>query len=430
MPALPGFRDFLPENWAKQAYIFQKFRENAEKFGFSEFSGPPLEPLELYTKKSGEEIVGQLYHFRDKGNRDVALRPELTPTLARLAAEHQRQYKKPLKWYSIPQLFRYERQQKGRLREHFQFNADILGISNAAADAELIALLIETLRSFGLNSKDFTVRLSHRGIWHDFLKNCGILPENYRKTLEILDKIERNPPEKTKNLLLEAGFSEKSLENLLDLLKIHDVSALPESEFRQYLCELFQDLVALGCADYFRLDLKIVRGLAYYTGTVFEAFALDAAGNFTGRAIAGGGRYDDLVKNLAGVELPAAGFGMGDVVLADLLDEKGLFPASFAKKTLIFCWSEGFLRKIALETAAKIRRETSLRIIYPLRELSLGKQLQFAQEHGATAVVIFKSEQDVVVKEFSDSRNKEFETAVQICDLQKILSNRFSLAVG
>src|SRR5579863_6788178 len=170
MNPLPGFRDFYPETLAVRRYIFEKWRDVARRYGFREYDGPPLEPLELFTKKSGDEIVGQLFNFTDKGERAVALRPEMTPTLARMVAAHERNYKKPIKWFAIPQLFRYERQQKGRLREHFQFNADIFGENDVAADSELIALLIDTLRAFGLTAKDFVIRLSSRNAWEEFFK--------------------------------------------------------------------------------------------------------------------------------------------------------------------------------------------------------------------------------------------------------------------
>src|SRR3954471_5223993 len=166
--ALPGFRDFYPQELAERAYIMATWRDVARRYAFVEYDGPPLESLELYTKKSGDEIVGQLYNFVDKGDRAVSLRPEMTPTLARMAAASERNYKKPIKWFAIPQLFRYERTQKGRLREHFQFNADILGETDPAADAELVALLIDSLRSFGLTDQDFVIRLSSRNAWQDF----------------------------------------------------------------------------------------------------------------------------------------------------------------------------------------------------------------------------------------------------------------------
>ncbi len=216
MERLPGFRDFYPEPlphqdvWSADArqFIFEKWRTVARRYNFREYDGPPLEPLELFTTKSGDEIVGQLYNFTDKGERAVSLRPEMTPTLARMVAAHERNYKKPIKWFAIPQLFRYERQQKGRLREHFQFNADIIGETDPAADAELIALLIDTLRAFGLTEQDFVIRLSSRNAWQEFYKRgvrnaeCGI--EGEYQFFQIIDKLERTPKEESEKETVRA----------------------------------------------------------------------------------------------------------------------------------------------------------------------------------------------------------------------------------
>src|SRR5438034_1430306 len=199
MERLPGFRDFYPEPlpqpdmWSADArqYIFDKWRSMARIYGFREYDGPPLEPLELFTTKSGAEIVGQLYNFKDKGEREVSLRPEMTPTLARMIAAHERSYKKPVKWFALPQLFRYERQQKGRLREHFQFNADIIGEKHPGADAELIALLIDSLRSVRLSEEDFVIRLSSRNAWHDFfIQHQRSVPREYA-FYQVVDKLQR-----------------------------------------------------------------------------------------------------------------------------------------------------------------------------------------------------------------------------------------------
>src|SRR6202451_1768966 len=215
MDRLPGFRDFYPEPlphpdvWSADArqYIFDKWRATARRYNFREYDGPPLEPLELFTTKSGEEIVGQLYNFTDKGEREIALRPEMTPTLARMVAAHERNYKKPIKWFATPNLFRYERQQKGRLREHFQFNADLIGETDPAADAELIALLIDTLRSFGLTAGDFIVRLSSRNAWQDFFnERCKDSSKAY-EFYQITDKQEREDPGHSREKLDKLGFS-------------------------------------------------------------------------------------------------------------------------------------------------------------------------------------------------------------------------------
>ena len=202
MDRLPGFRDFYPEPlphtdvWSADArnYIFNGWRATARRYGFREYDGPPLEPLELFTTKSGDEIVGQLYNFTDKGERAISLRPEMTPTLARMVAAHERAYKKPIKWFAIPQLFRYERQQKGRLREHFQFNADIIGENDPAADAEIIALLIDSLRALKLSADDFVIRLSSRQAWQQFFAQRCPDPAKAYDFYQIIDKLEREEP--------------------------------------------------------------------------------------------------------------------------------------------------------------------------------------------------------------------------------------------
>src|SRR6266851_986995 len=224
MERLPGFRDFYPEPlpqsdlWSADArqHLFDQWRSVARRYGFREYDGPPLEPLELFTTKSGEEIVGQLYNFVDKGERAVSLRPEMTPTLARMVAAHERNYKKPIKWFALPQLFRYERQQKGRLREHFQFNADIIGETDPAADAELIALLIDTLRAFGLTEKDFDIRLSSRNAWHDFfLERGGDAAKEY-EFYQAVDKLEREKPEESDKVLQGLGFSLAGVQTFIE----------------------------------------------------------------------------------------------------------------------------------------------------------------------------------------------------------------------
>ncbi len=303
MNPLPGFRDFYPETLAVRRYIFEKWRDVARRYGFREYDGPPLEPLELYTQKSGEEIVGQLFNFVDKGDRAVALRPEMTPTLARMVGAHHRDYKKPIKWFAVPQFFRYEKQQRGRLREHFQFNADIIGEGGVSADAELIGLAIDILRSFGLTENDFVVRVSDRGMWQRYLSAAGVPDDKRYVALQAIDKLERDPLEKAREKLVSAGLSAAKIEELLGIAGGKVPADAPE------LGEMMSKLGDL--AAYCKVDFKIVRGLAYYTGIVWEIH--DRKGEL--RAIAGGGRYDKLLLQVSGVDLPALGFGMGDVVL-------------------------------------------------------------------------------------------------------------------
>src|ERR1043166_5512095 len=351
MDRLPGFRDFYPEPlpkpdvWSADArqYIFAKWRDAARRYSFREYDGPPLESLELYTLKSGQEIVEQLYNFTDKGDRSIALRPEMTPTLARMIGAAERGYKKPIKWFALPQLFRYERHQKGRLREHFQFNADVIGESDLAADAELIALLIDSLRCLGLTADDFVARLSSRNFWRDwFQKNCGDPAKEY-PFYQAIDKLEREGEAKTLETLLQMGI-DKARE-ILDLISARE----PTAE----LTTVLDNLRARGLADFVAIDYHVIRGLAYYTGVVFEAF--DRKGEF--RAIAGGGRYDNLIKLISGgkVDLPALGFGMGDVVLLELLKARGLLPRFGPEKCIFFLIEEEALRADSLRWIQQLR---------------------------------------------------------------------------
>ena len=361
---LPGFRDFFPEDHAALRGIFSAWREASRRAGFAEYEGPELESLELYTEKSGEEIVGQLYHFKDKGDRDVALRPELTPTFARMVASRHRNYRKPIKWFSIPRLFRYERPQRGRHREHFQWNCDIVGEKTAAAEAELIATLCLGLSLMGLGPKDVVVKVSDRGWWDAFLAEQGVKEEKKAEVLRILDKLE--------------GASEEEWNKKLGPLAGPVSQALASKEVRSAgLDEVRQGVAALGYADWCEVDLRVVRGLAYYTGVVFEVH--DRAGKL--RAVAGGGRYDNLLLKLGGEDLPATGFGMGDAVLAELLAEKKLVrPAS--SPTEIFVVAEAGDRKLALQLVGGLRRHGH-GVDYDPGHGKWAKQLELAETKGA-----------------------------------------------
>jgi histidyl-tRNA synthetase len=381
MDRLPGFRDFYPEPlphedvWSADArqFIFDRWRATARRYGFREYDGPPLEPLELFTTKSGEEIVGQLYNFADKGERAISLRPEMTPTLARMVAAHERSYKKPIKWFAIPQLFRYERQQKGRLREHFQFNADIIGEKDPAADAELVALLIDTLRRLGLTAEDFVIRLSSRNAWHDFFAQNNGDPAKAYDFYQAIDKIERDEPEVSQKKLAAVGFS---LERVMAFIQ----AAEPTAELNTIL----QNLAARGLAAFAEIDYKVIRGLAYYTGPVFEAF--DRKGQF--RAIAGGGRYDNLIKLLSGgkVDLPALGFGMGDVVLSELLRTRGLLPSFDAQTQAFVLIEDETLRPESLRLISSLRAG-GLSVEYAFTPLKSDKQFKRALELKATYTI-------------------------------------------
>jgi len=370
MNPLPGFRDFYPEALAVRRYIFEKWRDVARRYGFREYDGPPLEPLELFTQKSGEEIVGQLFNFVDKGGREVALRPEMTPTFARMVAAHHRDYKKPIKWFAVPQFFRYEKQQRGRLREHFQFNADIVGESDVSADAELISLAIDILRSFGLTQNDFVVRVSDRAMWRRYLSAAGVADEKQSVALQAIDKMERQPVENTREKLSSAGLTGQKLE---EILAIADGKVPADSPALKEMLERLGDLTG-----YCQVDFKIVRGLAYYTGIVWEIH--DRKREL--RAIAGGGRYDTLLAQLGGVDLPALGFGMGDVVLTELLKDRGLLPKIDWGLDAYVVIAEESLRPEALKLIHELR-DDGFSVDYGLSEAKIGKQFQMADALGA-----------------------------------------------
>lgn len=379
----------MPEDCATRNYVFARWREVARRYGFVEWDGPVLEPTELYRKKSGAEIVDQLFNFTDKGDREVSMRPELTPTLARVVAAHERAFKKPLKWFSIGQFYRYEKQQRGRLREHYQLNCDVIGESDFAADIELIALCIDILRSFGLTEQDFVVRISDREFWTDFLQQQKLPAERWEEVLQIIDKSGREPREKT----------EEKLGNLAGPV----FSVFDKGGRSGKLDRLVDGLGARGLAGFVDIDVKIVRGLAYYTGTVFEVF--DRAGKL--RAIAGGGRYDNLIGLLSdgAVSMPALGFAMGDVVLGELLRERTATRQKLEDAVkdqnridIFVVIAKEQRRADALEQIQELR-DRGYRVDYSLTAEKVGKQFQAAENAGAQIALLYGDEwPDVKVK--------------------------------
>lgn len=382
MQPLPGFRDFLPTDCATRNAIFARWREVCRRYGFVEWDGPILEPTELFQKKSGPEIVTQLFNFTDKGGREVTLRPELTPTLARVVAAHERAFRKPLKWFSIAQCFRYEKQQRGRLREHFQLNCDILGEASPAAEVELIALGIDLLRAFGFSAVDVVVRLSDREFWTDLLRAHSVPEVRWGELLSVIDKSDRESQEKTAEDLgllakpvfevLDGGGRSAKLEELVEALRLREL------------------------ANFVQIDLAIVRGLAYYTGVVFEVF--DRSGSF--RAIAGGGRYNNLIQQLSdgAASLPAVGFAMGDVVLGEMItavpvarERMAEFVRAEAALDLYLIIAKEDRRADALRDLQMLR-DDGWRVDYPLVPAKVGKQFQTAEALGAKVTVLYGDE--------------------------------------
>ncbi len=305
--SLPGFRDFTPRDCAIRNYLFTTWRQVAHRYGFTEYEAPIVEPTELYLKKTGGELTGQLFRFEDQGGRDITLRPELTASLARIVGANQRDFPKPLKWFQIGPCFRYEKPQKGRGREFIQFNADILGEASSSADAELISLAIDTMLALGFKEDDFVIRASDRESWLGFCSanqisdTAGFLP--------LIDRLEKIKPEILDKKLAEFGVTRELVDAFI---------ANPENASAAFR-EIQDNLNARGLGQFLELDLTIVRGLAYYTGAVFEIF--DKKKSM--RAVAGGGRYDGLLSTLSdgAADLPATGFAMGDMVIRNFIEE-------------------------------------------------------------------------------------------------------------
>lgn len=397
--SLPGFRDFYPDALARRKFIFDLWRRTAHTFGFAEYDAPVLEPLELYTTKSGEEIEGQLFSFTDKGGRAVALRPEMTPTVCRLVGAKASALKRPIKWFSIAEFYRYERMQKGRGRCFFQFNADVFGEAGPEAEIELIALLIQCLAAFGLTDADFHIRLSDRDLWFHYLEALGLDEERSRAVLVAIDKYEKAgdaafAPYAEKFGPLADGVKER----VLAFLNIKSFSALeaalasvPGGKIPARLAEwrkLLDGLGAMGLGRYLAVDFGVVRGLAYYTGFVFEAF--DRKGEL--RALAGGGRYDDLVAKLGGASLPAVGFAIGDMTFALLLEQRGLTP-TMVQAADVFCVIGGGQERQAAFADVQALRASGYRVEYPMKEIGFGKQFKVAADSGARLALIYGADE-------------------------------------
>lgn len=402
---LPGFRSFFPENCFLRNYIFKTWRKSAVSYNFQEYDAPTLEPLELYKEKSGEEIVNQLFNFVDKGDRAVALRPEMTPSLARLAGAKANSLKRPIKWFSIGEQFRYERPQKGRLRSFYQFNVDILGEPGVGADAELIGCLVETLKNFGLEQDDFKIRLSDRQLWILFLKHWNVSDAHMTSVLSIMDRMARLKKDKLRSQLNEYFGDDtdsfiNSVEGLMAINSESDMlsffSQLTLSEIHKQLVDdrlselasLMQLINSMKIGQFVTIDFSIVRGLAYYTGFVFEAF--EATGE--GRALAGGGRYDDLIGRLSSNAMEAVGFAMGDVTLLDLLESKKKLPEYSQNPDVMILFSEDEARDCALADA-QFLRSSGIKVDYPLKRMNFSKLFKEANQRGVPFVLIYGNEE-------------------------------------
>ena len=351
-----GTRDFYPEDMRLRNWLFNRFHEASLSHGFEEYDAPIIEHEDLYTRKQGEEITQQLYNFEDKGGRRVSLRPEMTPSLARMVMARSGALPLPIKWYSIPQCWRYERTQRGRGREHYQWNVDIWGMDGIEADAELLSVMVSLFKSLGLTSEDVVIKISSRKVLEEVLGSLGIVGESFAKTCVIVDKMDKLPAEAIATQLLDLGLDDDSISTIQAVLGISNLSDLggsldAGSTASNELGALFSLIDSYGISDWVQFDASIVRGLAYYTGPVFEAH--DRSGNL--RAICGGGRYDKLIGTLGGKDLPATGFGFGDMVIMELLSDKGLLPDTSSRVSdVVFCMDES-LRGAAMSVSSKLR---------------------------------------------------------------------------
>jgi histidyl-tRNA synthetase len=381
-----GFRDFFPEECAMRNYIFDTWRSIARRYGFVEYEAPVVETTDLYRKKSGDEITSQLFCFKDKADREISLRPEVTPSLARMATTRHRDFKKPMKWFQIGSCFRYEEPQEGRTREFIQFNADILGDASSGTDAELIALSIDVMLAFGIQGEDFAIRLSNRQLWTQYLEDQKVPVEHTATFLQIVDKIERTKPEETATKFSAIGLT---LENVRAFMVAAD-------ENHPAFAALRADLTARGLWKFVRIDASIVRGLAYYTGTVFEVFDLKHGL----RAVAGGGRYDKLCALMSdgSVDMPAAGFAMGDVVLGILLSKT---PSAQFAITEYLNAQQGVEAYVVVAdeaqrpnalAAVQALRAAGVRLDYSMAPQKVGKQFQAAENQKARFAIVFGAE--------------------------------------
>ena len=360
-----GVRDFYPEDWAIQNYIFDVWRKTAESFGYVEYNASPLEPTELYKAKSGEEIINeQTYSFKDRGDRDVTLRPEMTPTVARMIAARKRELKFPQRWFSIPNLFRYERPQRGRLREHFQLNCDLFGVPGIEAEVELITLAYKIMKNFGIKDDQFEIRINSRKLLKQKIESKLKNEEFYQKALKLIDK-------KTKI----TNFDE-------EWALISDKPYILDSSLNDSLEKIFNSLKIRGITNAI-YDGEIGRGFDYYTDTVFEIFDTNPINN---RSLFGGGRYDNLLSIFGEETVPTVGFGMGDVTIRDVLETYGLLPQISSKTDIaILPFSPEFFEH-ADTLAMKLREKFNVSVDYS--EKKIGDKIGKADKEQITYVLV------------------------------------------
>ncbi len=416
IPPVKGTRDFYPPDMARRNWIIDGWKRVSVRNGFEEYDGPIFEYLKMFQIKSGDEIVEQLFSLEDRGGRELALRPEITPTLARMVNQQISSLPKPIKWFSVPRLFRAERPQKGRLREFFQWNIDIIGVDDVLADAEVILTTIDYLREIGLTPKDIKVKISSRKLLAVFLRSIGIAENKLESLYTLLDKKAKLPEDTFEKLLTEQVTNKETVTKILNFMNCNSIPDIPKlitkenKEFYAYknVMLVFDYLETMGVKDYCEFDAGIVRGLAYYTGVVFEVHAVE--GEL--RAICGGGRYDNLLRDFGGPPISATGMGMGDCVLEILLKEKGLLGKSLPKKELDYfvAFAKGYGGGTVYKVAAELRSRGFSAVFSYKTSAGLSKLLKEASALNAKKCVIVGQEyldnKQLVIKDMATGKQE------------------------
>ena len=411
-----GTRDFFPEEMRLRNWLFEIWRRTSVQAGFEEYDTCILEHENLYLRKAGDEISKQLFSFEDKSGRRLSLRPEMTPSLARLILQHKKSLSFPIKWFSMPQCFRYERMTKGRRREHFQWNADIIGQPNILAEAEILLLLISACESMGLTKKEFKVFINDRRILNSILTQINVPKDMHNTVMVILDKRDKISSEVLVTMLEDAGMSDKQVGKLNEYLSNTDLknlqANLSDTTGVENLDSLMNMMDTAGYSDYLKFDISIVRGLSYYTGAVFEVNSPEKRH----RAICGGGRYDSLLSGFGGEAVPAVGFGFGDVVVLDVLKELERFPELPKKLDYTIIPFANEQVGIALKIASELRmRGSAVDCNFSMKKMK--KTMRQADESGAAkAILLFPeelAEDKVVIRDMILHKQK----TVKITDL-------------
>lgn len=419
VPAVKGTREFYPEEMARRNFIYEKVREASQSFGYQEWDAPYLETLELYAAKSGEELVKeQAFTFTDRGGSQVTLRPELTPSLARMIAKKQRQLAYPVRWWSFGPFWRYERPQKGRSREFFQWNIDLLGPDSPEADAELIAVAVKFMQLVGLSPEQARVYVNNRRLMDSEFDKLEIPTESRLMVSNLVDRRNKMKADAWEKYALEAGLTQPQLDGLTALLENKEL-------WKEWddLVRLFNALDALGVSEYVEFDPNVVRGLLYYTGTVFEAFDLSGS---VRRSLLGGGRYNNLLADVGGDPLSAVGFAMGDVVTGIVLEENGLIPEfePSPAPVLVTVFGEEFIAE-SLALSAELR-EAGIKVTSYPEVAKIGKQFKFANKMGMKIALVLGADEvesgQVAVKNLISGEQVKVTRAVVPEKIQEMLA--------